>query len=63
LVRSGIITPNEARAAEGLDPMEGGDELQAQAVGGRPPDGQGDGQDALPPGRITGPLRALETPE
>lgn len=48
LVRSGIITPNEARAAEGLDPMDGGDTLQPQAVGGKPAN-QADGQDALPP--------------
>jgi HK97 family phage portal protein len=37
LVRSGILTANEVRLAEGWPAMEGGDKLQPQAIGGRPP--------------------------
>ena len=48
LVRSGILTANEVRLAEGWPAMPGGDVLQAQAVGGRPA-GTADGAgDALP---------------
>lgn len=39
LVSSRIITPNEARAQLGMEPMEGGDELQEQF----PPQPEGDG--------------------
>lgn len=49
MVRAGVLTPNEMRLAEGWPAMEGGDKLQPQAVGGRPP-GTGDGEgDAMPP--------------
>ncbi len=50
LVRAGVITPNELREQQGLNPRPEGDRLQPQAVGGRP-GGTGDGDgDAAPPG-------------
>lgn len=48
LVRSGILTQNEAREMEGFEPMDGADQLVIAAAGGRP-SGVGDGQgDAMP---------------
>ncbi len=47
LVRSGVLTPNEVRLAEGWPALAGADKLQAQAVGGRP-SGTGDGEGDSP---------------
>jgi HK97 family phage portal protein len=56
-VRAGIMSADEARLEAGLDPRGGAaDELQAQAIGGRP-DGTGEGTgDTLSPpgGRLNG---------
>jgi phage portal protein BeeE len=54
MVRSGILSADEARASEGYNPRGGSaNELVAQSVGGRP-DGQGDGLDVLPPAKPNG---------
>jgi HK97 family phage portal protein len=50
LVRSGILTANEAREVEGFGPMQGADQLVMQATGGRPAntaDGMGEDMPAL----------------
>jgi HK97 family phage portal protein len=50
LVRSGILSANEAREIEGFGPIEGADKLVMQATGGKPPgtaDGMGDEMPAL----------------
>jgi phage portal protein BeeE len=57
LVRSGIVTQNEAREIEGFGPMEGADQLVIAAAGGRPPgteDGTGDEPPDLPEGPTNG---------
>jgi len=51
LQRAGTITPNEARHELGYAPIEGGDTLQPQSVGGRPP-GQDD--DIGDPAKLNG---------
>ena len=54
MVRSGVLTPNEMRLAEGWPAMPGGDQLVAQAVGGRPPNvGDGEGASLPEPGAPT----------
>ena len=40
MIQGGVMTPNEARAREGLPPVEGGDSIQFPVVGGGPVDGQ-----------------------
>jgi HK97 family phage portal protein len=53
LVRSGVLTQNEAREIEGFAPKPGGDELVMQATGGRPAgaaEGAGDALPELTPG-------------
>jgi HK97 family phage portal protein len=51
MVRAGVLTPNEMRIAEGWPALPGGDELQAQAIGGRPPDtSTGEGDELPAPG-------------
>ena len=48
LVRSGVLTPNEVRLAEGWPALAGAEQLEgAQAVGGRP-SGTGDGEGDSP---------------
>jgi HK97 family phage portal protein len=42
MIQGGVMTPNEARAREGLPPVEGGDSIQFPVVGGGPVDGQPD---------------------
>jgi HK97 family phage portal protein len=50
MVRSGVLTANEMRIAEGWPALPGGDTLVMQATGGRPPnveDGAGDSPPSL----------------
>jgi hypothetical protein len=58
MIQGGVMTPNEARAREGLPPHPGGDELQFPLVGGgavgaspEPPSGTPDASPASQNGR------------
>jgi HK97 family phage portal protein len=48
MVRSGVLTANEMRIAEGWPALPGGDTLVMQATGGRPPDTADGTGDSLP---------------